>query len=179
MEFSTVIHECAPIIVVESMADFSRTQVNMLRNQLMELTSFFDSYRVMRRRTTFEIRVEVDVVCLRGKKYVLGVYIPPDFPNSCPSMVVIAPNGILKRKDHSLLGFASRQDHVLRSKGGYTRISHFPANNWVGNETLLQVIRKGLVWLEAYEMHLQEGYSIGCFLQLVATVFHDETTPEL
>ena len=91
-------------------------------------------------------------------------------------MVVIAPDGILRRRDRSLLGFASRQDHVLSSMDGYTRISHFPTNNWAGNKTLLQVIEKGLVWLEAYEIHLRKGGSIDRFLQGVATAFHAEVT---
>ena len=94
-------------------------------------------------------------------------------------MVVIAPDGILRRRDHSLLGFESRQDHVLSSKDGYTRISHFSTNNWVGNITLLQVVEKGLVWLEDYEMHLRNGGSIDRFLQVLATVLHAEGTLEL
>ena len=167
------------VIVVESMAEFSQRQVSILRNQLRELKSFCESYRVMRRRTTFGMHVEVNVLLTMGKQYVLRVYLPPNFPNSCPSMVVIAPDGILRRKDHSLLRFESRQDHVLDSQHGYTRIAHFPPNNWVGNETLLEVVQKGLVWLEAYEMHLKEGYPINWFLQVVAAVLQHETFPEL
>lgn len=94
-------------------------------------------------------------------------------------MVVIAPDGILRRRDRSLLGFANRQDHVLSSMDGYTRISHFATNNWIGNKTLLQVIEKGLVWLEAYEMHLRKGGSIDRFLQVLATVLHAEGTVPL
>jgi len=94
-------------------------------------------------------------------------------------MAVIAPDGILMRKDRSLLGLASRQDHVLSSMDGYTRISHFSTNNWIGNKTLLQVIEKGLVWLEAYEMHLRKGGPIDGFLQVLATVLHAEGTLEL
>ena len=161
------------------MAQFSRTQKIMLHDQLRELKSF--SCGKMKRLTIFgnEIRIEVEVLCTKGRKYVLRVYIPPDFPKSCPSMVVIAPDGFLRRKDHSLLGFASHQDHVLFSKDGYTTISHFPANNWVGNKTLIEVIKKGLVWLEAYEIHLRKGGSIGRFLQGVATVLHAEVTLQL
>lgn len=83
------------VIVIESMAEFSQRQVNTLRNQLRELKSFCESYRVMRRRTTFGMHVEVNVLLTMGKQYVLRVYLPPDFPNSSPSMVVIAPDGIL------------------------------------------------------------------------------------
>ena len=164
------------MIGAKSMATFSRTQKIMLTDQLTELMSF--SYGKMKRLTTSgnEILVDVEVFSTRGKKYVLRLYIPPNFPKSCPSLVVIAPDGILRRKDSSLLGFASRQDHVLSSKDGYTRISHYPANNWVGNKTLLQVIKKGLVWLEAYEIHLRKGGSIDRFLQGVATVLHAELT---
>lgn len=160
------------------MAQFSRTQEIMLYDQLMELESFA---RGKTERPTIgifgnEVGVEVKVICTRGEKYVLRVYIPPDFPNSCPSMIVIAADhGVLRRKDGSLLSFSSHRDHVLSSKDGFTRISHFPANNWVGDKTLLQVMEKGLVWLEAYEIHLRKGGSIDRFLQGVAAVFHAET----
>jgi len=161
------------------MAHFSRTQEIMLNDQIMELKSF--SYGKMTRQIIFgnEKRVEVEVFCTKGTKYILRLYIPPDFPKSCPSMAVIAPDGILMRKDRSLLGLASRQDHVLSSMDGYTRISHFSTNNWIGNKTLLQVIEKGLVWLEAYEMHLRKGGPIDGFLQVLATVLHAEGTLEL
>ena len=151
----------------------------MLIDQLMELKSF--SYGKMKRLTIFgnEILVDVEVFCTRGRKHVLRLYISPDFPHSYPCMVVVSPDGILRKKDHSLLGFPSLQDHVLSSKDGYTSISHFPVNSWVGNKTLLEVIEKGLVWLEAYEIHLRKGGSIGRFLQGVATVLHADVTLEL
>ena len=155
------------------MAKFSRAQKIMLHDQLMELKS--SSCGKMIRRTIYgnEVCVEVEVFSTKGKKHVLRVYIPPDFPNSCPPMVAISPDGLLRRKDRSLLGIASRQDHVLSSKDGYTRIYHFPANKWVGNRTLFQVIKKGLVWLEAYELHLQTGDAIDLFLKAEDIVLHD------
>ena len=151
----------------------------MLIDQIMELKSF--SYGKMKRLTVFwnEILVDVEVSSTMGTKYVLRLYISPDFPHSYISMAVVARDGILRRKDNSLLGFASLQDHVLSSKDGYTRIDHFPSDNWVGNKTLLEVIKKGLVWLEAYEMHLREGDSIDWFLPVIANALHDEATLEL
>ena len=161
------------------MAQFSRTQEIMFNYQLMELKSF--SFGKMKRLTISgnEMHVEVESFCSLGRTHILRLYIPSDFPESCPSMVVIAPDGILRRRDHSLLRFESCQDHILSSMDGYTRISHFPPNNWVGNKTLLQVIEKGMVWLEAYEMHLRKRGSIDRFLQVLATVLHAEGTLEL
>jgi len=77
------------------MAQISRTQEIMLNDQLMELTSF--SYGKMKGLTTSgnEILVDVEVFCTMGKKYVLRLYISQNFPTSYPSMVVIAPGGIL------------------------------------------------------------------------------------
>ena len=157
------------------MAQFSRTQEILFNYQLMELKSF--SYGKMKRLTIFgnEKRVEVEVFCSEGTTHILRLNIPPDFPESCPSMDVIAPDGILRKRDHSLLGFASPKDHLLSSQDGYTRISH----NLFRNKTLLQVIENGWVWLEAYEMHLREGGSIDRFLQELATVLHAEVTVPL
>ena len=101
------------------------------------------------------IKVEVAITCPNNINHTLRVYLPPDFPNSCPSMVVISPSGLLQRKNGSLMNSMSGADHTLSSKDGYTQICHFLPSSWNGNNTLYQVIMKGRVWLEAYEVHLE------------------------
>lgn len=152
---------------------FSQAQKTVLYNQGLELERHFQRDKIIWTSFSNEARVEVEVVCKNGKKYILRVCISPDFPNSCPPMVVISPDGILRRANGSLLGLASRQDHVLTSKDGYTRICYFRPGTWMGNKTLYQVIKKGLVWLEAYELHLQTGNSIDLFIKAEDIVFHD------
>ena len=126
-----------------------------------------------------ETYVEVEVSCTNKRKYVLRVHISNDFPNSCPSVVVISPNGILRRANGSFLRTASRNDHVLPSKDGFTQICHFRSHIWMGDATLSQVVKKGVIWLEAYELHLQTGDPLDKFLQAEETLLVDGVPLEL
>jgi len=148
-------------------------QTIRLENERRDLERNFQRDKIWWTFLTEETYVEVEVSCTNEKKYVLRVYIPNDFPNSCPSVVVFSPNGILRRANGSFLRNASRSDHVLPSKDGYTQICHFRSDIWMGDATLSQVVKKGVIWLEAYELHLQTGDPLDKFLQAEETLLVD------
>lgn len=114
--------------------------------------------------------VEVRATCTNSKEYTLKVYLPSDFPNSCPDMVVKPPSSTwfsyyLRKKDGSKMDDASGSDHTLEGRDGYTKICHFRSCLWKSDYTIYQVIMKGLIWLEAYEAHLRTGRPLGSFLK--------------
>lgn len=114
---------------------------------------------------TGNTRVEVRVTCTNDKQYTLRVYLPSDYPSSCPDMVVSYPSSCLRRRDGSTLSGISGADHILGSRDGCTKICHFNSSLWRDDNTLYQVIMKGLIWLEAYEAHLRTGNSLSKYLQ--------------
>ena len=128
------------------------------------LEKYFRS-RVSWINPTGDTRVEVRVTCTNDKQYTLRVYLPSDYPNSCPQMVVSSPSSCLRRKNGSSLSGVSGADHVLGSKDGCTQICHYNSGLWRDDNTLYQVIMKGLIWLEAYEAHLRTGESLRRYLQ--------------
>ena len=120
-----------------------------------------------------DARIEVNVTCSNDKKYTLRVYIPSNFPNDCPKMVVIPPQSswfsyYLRKKNGSKMNGTSSKFHTLSGIDGYTRICHFNDSLWTDNNTLYQVVMKGLIWLEAYEAHLRTGKSMDVFLAEMA-----------
>lgn len=102
-------------------------------------------------------RVEWQVNTNNGKSYTLRVYLASDFPNSCPKLVVSSPSSPLRKRDGSLLNSTSGKDHVLSAHDGLTQICHFIENRWTSENTIYQVLMKGRIWLEAYEIHLRTG----------------------
>ena len=144
-----------------------------LENERRDLERNFQRDKISWTFLAEKTYVEVEVSCTNEEKYILRVYIPNDFPNSCPSVVVISPNGILRRANGSFLRTASRNDHILSSKDGYTQICLFRSDIWMGDATLSQVVKKGVIWLEAYELHLQTGDPIDKFLQAEETLLVD------
>lgn len=98
---------------------------------------------------TGDTKVEVRVTCTNDKQYTLRIYIPSDFPNSVPPMIVKTQSmSRLRRWDGNDLGSSS--DHTYGTKDGCTQICHFIPELWRDNNTLYQVAMKGLIWLEAY-----------------------------
>ena len=109
-------------------------------------------------------RVEWRVNTNNGKGYTLRVYIPKDFPDECPIMVVSSPSSPLKGKDGSLLNCSSGKQHTLSAHDGLTQICHFNSSKWMSENTLLQILMKGRLWLEAYEIHLETGEDLEKYL---------------
>lgn len=118
---------------------------------------------------TENTKVEVRVTCTNNKQYTLRIYLPPDFPNSVPQMIVKTPwmTTLKKRDGRELEGIA---DHTLGSRDGCTLICHFKPALWRDNVTLYQTVMKGMIWLEAYEAHLRTGATLSRYLAEMWTV---------
>lgn len=94
--------------------------------------------------------------------YKIRVYVPSDFPNSCPDMVVISPSP-LKGYEGKVLNEPDYRMHILSPREGYVKICHY--RDWSPILTIYQVVRKGRLWLEALEAHKQTGKPIDHFLR--------------
>lgn len=99
-----------------------------------------------------------------GNSYTLRVYLASDFPNSCPILVVSSPSSPLKEKYGTLLDSTSGSDHVYEAHDGLTQICHFIKDKWTSENTIYQVLMKGRIWLEAYEIHLRTGEDLDKYL---------------
>lgn len=78
-------------------------------------------------------------------------------------MIVKTPwmTTLKKRDGRELQGVP---DHTYGTRYGCTQICHFKPGLWKDNNTLYQVIMKGLIWLEAYEAHLRTGATLTRYL---------------
>ena len=128
--------------------------------------SLLDKY--FRNRVTWidptgDTKIEVQVTCSNDQQYILRVYLPSDFPNSVPPMIVKTPwmTTLKKRDGRELEGVA---DHTYGVRDGCTQICHFKPGLWKDNNTLYQVFMKGLIWLEAYQAHLRTGQPLKVYL---------------
>lgn len=143
---------------------WSATQQKRLGFEKNLLEKYFRN-RVTWIDPTGNTRVEVRVTCTNDKQYTLRVYLPSDYPSSCPEMIVSYPSSCLRRRDGSLMSGMSGADHILGLRDGCTKICHFDSSLWKDDNTLYQIVMKGLIWLEAYEAHLRTGHSLNRYLQ--------------
>ena len=110
-----------------------------------------------------ETKVEVLLKSNGDREYILRVYIPADFPNSCPALVVASPQKLLL-KNGMRLPQVSNSFHTLEDTHGFHRICHFYPPDWTPDITFYQVFMKGRVWIEAYEAHLETGEDMDVYL---------------
>jgi hypothetical protein len=90
-----------------------------------------------------ETKVEVILKSNSNKVYKLRLYIPTDFPNSCPVLVVVEPKTLVL-KNGSRLPEGNTSFHTLPDTDGFHRICHFHPHLWSEDTTLYQVFMKGL-----------------------------------
>ena len=110
-----------------------------------------------------ETKVQVLLKSNADREYKLRIYIPPDFPNSCPALVVVSPPKLLL-KNGKWLPEMSYPFHTLQDTDGFHRICHFYPPDWTPDITLYQVFMKGRLWIEAYEAHLETGEDMDVYL---------------
>lgn len=111
-----------------------------------------------------EAYVEIIMVSNSNRRYTLRVYIADDFPNSCPSMVLVSPNN-LRLRNGSVMPNVSHAYHTIGTKDGCLLLCHFIPSQWTNDNTLYQVFMKGRLWIEAYEGHLDTGKGMDEFLK--------------
>ena len=143
---------------------WSKTQQTRLAYEKGLLEHYFRG-RVNWIDPTGNTKVDITVTCTNDRKYVLRIYVPPDYPSSCPQMVVGYPSYILMKRDGTAMSSPSDADHTWGSRDGCTQICHYKPAEWTDDNTFYQVAMKGLIWLEAYEGHLRTGKPLSNYLQ--------------
>ena len=142
---------------------WSTTQRQRLAFEKSLLEQYFRN-RVTWIDPTGDTKVEVRVTCSNDRQHTLRVYLPSDYPNSVPDMIVKTPGmtTVKSRSGGEMSGGST--DHIIGTRDGCTKICHFKPDLWKDDNTLYQVIMKGLIWLEAYEAHLRTGRNLNAYL---------------
>ena len=107
---------------------------------------------------TGDTKVEVTLKTNNDNRYTVRIYIG-DFPNSIPDMVVVSSPEPMP--DWGISDAA----HTLGKRDGYLKICHYHYSQWTDRSTLYEVVRRGRVWLEAYEGHLKTKEPMSYFLR--------------
>lgn len=104
-------------------------------------------------------KVEIKMTTNNENDYTLRVYLPEDFPNSVPDLVVTeSPQPMPDWQNNG-------QTHTLTRHDGFLRICHYRITRWSPDNNLYDVFMKGRLWLEAYEGHLRTSLPLDHFLR--------------
>lgn len=142
---------------------WTSSQQTRLQTERIILTKYFSGFEWKNPTDSDNTTIEGYLKTNSGNRYRVRVYVPADFPNSRPQIVVLDP--------HPLTGYGgvdlnrsapSMATHILSPRDGYVSICHY--KDWLPNLTLYLVVLKGRLWLEALEGHRRTGRPIDYFL---------------
>lgn len=103
-------------------------------------------------------KVEIEMITNNNKIYHLRLYVPSDYPNSLPDLVVArSPKPMPARG-------VSASMHTLGTRDGCVKICHYYHRRWSPESTFYEIFVKGRVWLEAYEGHRKTGKNLDYYL---------------
>lgn len=124
---------------------------------------------------TGETTVELTLRSNSDTDYKLRVYLPNDFPNSCPHMAVVFPVQLMMKNGRSLPLLDDRFHTLGLTVDGFTKLCHHSPELWTADNTLFQVFMKGRLWIEAYEGHLETGDTMEVYLRHQSQTSGDES----
>ena len=97
--------------------------------------------------------------------YFIVVKLPSGYPDECPSTYIAWPSP-LRGREKPLEEYGSTHDmHVWETDvPGWTKICTYNPTRWRSSETLDKVLHKAILWIEAYEAHVETGRPIAHYL---------------
>ncbi len=110
-------------------------------------------------------RLEINLRTSSGASFKLAIALQADYPASVPEVYVLSPLLLRDFLGQDLLAISpSHTMHLLKPRERHIQLCHYKAENWHPNVTLYKVALKCLLWLEAYQNHLQTGRPITDYL---------------
>jgi len=100
-----------------------------------------------------------------GQRFQLRIDVPPQYPYEKPPLYVVEPNTLWRYGDNDTVNSLGRTHsfHTLSNgPDGCVQICH--TRDWNASMTLLKVVLKGILWVEAYTAHLQSGRDLADYL---------------
>lgn len=124
----------------------------------------FDFYDTAARGRTY---VHGSWISNMNRTYTLRVYFPSGYPDECPSTYITSPSplfGWLGQRRIESYGTNSAMHVWQTDRPGWTKVCTFRPDSWNASISVNKVIRKGTLWIAAYECHLEDGSPISSFL---------------
>ena len=104
----------------------------------------------------------------KKKRFSLKVNILSWYPDEMPQLYVTSPLKLYTANGYDTINAKgiSHEFHTLSNgPDGCIQICHFKSENWDASQTCIGVLFKGILWLQAYEMHLITRESIADILE--------------
>lgn len=145
------------------MSNWRLDQMARLRMEAQILTQYLPSFTLTYDTST--ARVNGAWIGHRGVRYQVRIIVPRGYPDECPTSLVVSPNPLLQFGGTRFPSKASNASHTLGTNSdGHVIICTMRPEHWSANLSLYRLADKALLWLLAYEFHLDSGDTIDTYL---------------
>jgi len=129
------------------------------------LRSFMPAFRFYDRLTNTYVAGQW--VSNTNRKYDIRIYVPNAYPDEIPRTYVTSPSPLYGYAFRYLIeAYGDSHDmHTWQTdRPGWVKICIVRPEDWSAAYSLVKVLRKAMLWLTAYECHLDDGTRIADFL---------------
>ncbi len=100
-----------------------------------------------------------------GILYSLCVWLQSGFPYEMPNLYITDPYPLYGYRDVTIQSYkTSHAMHVYESDwNDYVKICHCKTEYWSSSNTIISILMKGFLWIEAFEVHKKTGKTIDSF----------------
>jgi hypothetical protein len=141
---------------------WGKVQQKRLQVEGQLLAHFFPGFHWKHPSDPQKTAVEGEVRTNSKRVYVIRLYVPANFPNSRPEVVIVSPDSLKGYKGQDLPTFSGAM-HTLGIRDGHIQLCLY--GSWVPNITLYAALLKARLWLEAFEAYQQTGQAVDHFLR--------------
>jgi hypothetical protein len=101
----------------------------------------------------------------RNRAYTMCVWMKAGYPDEMPDLYIIEPCPLYGYQNKTVQSYGtSHQMHAWTPDwNDYVKICHTKEDYWSAADTIVSVVLKGFLWLEAFEVHCRTGQSIDAF----------------
>lgn len=99
------------------------------------------------------------------KTYTLCVRLRIGYPHALPGLYILYPEILYDYYGNTIQSYqTSHSMHVWTPDwNNYVKICHWKQEFWSAENTILTILLKGFLWIEAYELHLRTGKNIDAY----------------
>ena len=135
-------------------------QLYRLREEQIVINKYFPDFRFFDFNNEENCSLVGSFYTDSGKEYSIQIFIQ-GFPYMVPNAYILSPKPLYDYYGRPMTSYgASSQMHTLQPYKDYVHMCLYRAERWSANISLVKLILKARIWIEAYEWHLASGKNI-------------------
>lgn len=138
---------------------WSAYQRKRLAFEKSAIDQLFPSFQVY--QPTSDTYWKGTIVTNGGRHYVIRIEVPENYPEQPPRTYIVSPCPLYTYNGQKLTKWGtSHTMHTFTPKGDWAQMCLFREECWSSEYTIVKIIKKARIWLEAFDVHRRTGVNL-------------------